>query len=50
VFDIEGVFIVPWAVLFRDLGLVGFLEMFVFLAILVVGLAYVWKKGALEWE
>ncbi len=50
IFDIEAVFVYPWAVLFRDLGLFGFVEMVVFLSILAVGLVYVWKKGALEWE
>lgn len=50
IFDIEAVFIYPWAVLFRDLGLFGFVEMAIFLFILLLGLFYVWKKGALEWE
>ena len=50
VFDIEAVFIYPWAVLFRELGVFGFVEMMVFLSILLLGLFYVWKKGALEWE
>lgn len=50
VFDIETVFMYPWAVVFRQLGMFGFAEMGVFIAILVVGYAYVWKKGALEWE
>lgn len=50
VFDIEAVFLFPWAVNFRALGLFGFVEMMVFIAILGAGLAYVWKKGALEWE
>jgi len=50
IFDVEAVFIFPWAVLFRELGVFGFIEMAVFLTILLVGLAYVWKKGALEWE
>lgn len=50
IFDIEAVFIYPWAVLFRKLGLFGFVEMTVFLFILLLGLFYVWKKGALEWE
>jgi NADH-quinone oxidoreductase subunit A len=50
IFDVEAVFIFPWAVLFRELGVFGFVEMAVFLAVLLVGLAYVWKKGALEWE
>jgi len=49
-FDIESVFIYPWAVLFRKLGMFGFIEMFIFLLILGLGLLYVWKKGALEWE
>lgn len=50
IFDIEAVFIYPWAVLFRKLGLFGFIEMTIFLLILLLGLFYVWKKGALEWE
>jgi len=50
IFDVEAVFIFPWAVLFRELGIFGFVEMGVFLTILLLGLAYVWKKGALEWE
>ena len=49
-FDIETVFLLPWAVVFHQLGLGGLAEMGVFVAILLVGLAYVWKKGALEWE
>jgi NADH-quinone oxidoreductase subunit A len=50
IFDIEAVFLYPWAVLFKKLGVFGFVEMMVFLAILVVGLIYVWRRGALEWE
>ena len=50
IFDIEAVFIFPWAVLFRELGLFGFIEMSLFLFLLILGLVYVWKKGALEWE
>jgi NADH-quinone oxidoreductase subunit A len=50
IFDIEAVFIFPWAVLFRELGLFGFVEMTIFLGILLLGLFYIWKKGALEWE
>ena len=50
IFDIEAVFIYPWAVLFKELGVFGFVEMMVFLTILLLGLFYVWKKGALEWE
>ena len=50
VFDIEAVFIYPWAVRFRSLGWFGLVEMFGFLAVVVVALVYVWRKGALEWE
>ena len=50
VFDIEVVFLYPWAILFRRLGIFGLVEMGIFLFILVVGFIYVWKKGALEWE
>ncbi len=50
VLDIETLFLIPWAVIFRDLGLVGFLEMTVFLFVLGVGLVYAWRKGALEWD
>jgi len=49
-FDLETTFLYPWAVLFRSLGLLGFLEMAVFVGILLVGLVYAWKKGALEWQ
>jgi NADH-quinone oxidoreductase subunit A len=50
VFDIEVVFMYPWAVMFKRLGMFGFVEMGVFILILLVGYIYVWKKGALEWE
>lgn len=50
VFDIETVFLVPWAAIFRQLGLFGYIEMAIFVLILAVGLVYVWKRGALEWE
>ena len=50
IFDIEIVFMFPWAVAFTSLGLVGLVEMVVFIAILVVGFWYAWKKGALEWD
>jgi NADH-quinone oxidoreductase subunit A len=50
VFDVETVFLYPWAVNFKKLGWFGYAEMLVFAITLVVGLAYVWKKGALEWE
>ena len=50
IFDIEIVFLFPWAVVFNKLGILGLVEMGVFIAILVVGFWYVWKKGALEWD
>ncbi len=49
-FDLEATFLYPWAVLFRSLGLFGFIEMIIFVGILMVGLVYAWKKGALEWQ
>ena len=49
-FDLEAAFLYPWAVLFRDLGLFGFIEMAIFVGILLVGLVYAWKKGALDWQ
>ena len=49
-FDLEIAFLFPWAVVLEEIGLFGFLAMVVFLAILVVGFVYEWKKGALEWE
>jgi NADH-quinone oxidoreductase subunit A len=50
VFDLECVFLYPWAIYYKKLGLFGFAEMFIFILILLVCYAYVWKKGALEWE
>jgi NADH-quinone oxidoreductase subunit A len=50
VFDIEIVFMYPWAVKFKELGLFGFVEMLVFILILLVGFLYIWKKGALKWD
>jgi NADH-quinone oxidoreductase subunit A len=50
VFDLETIFLIPWAVVYRDLGAFGFLEGLVFIGVLGVGLLYMWKKGALEWE
>jgi NADH-quinone oxidoreductase subunit A len=50
IFDVEVVFMYPWGVLYRRLGWFGFAEMAVFLFILGVGLLYVWRKGALEWD
>jgi NADH-quinone oxidoreductase subunit A len=49
-FDIEIIFLLPWAVVLRDMKWFGLIEMVVFLAILMVGYVYAWKKGALEWE
>ena len=49
-FDIEVVFFLPWAVVFNQLGLFGLIEMSIFIVVLLVGLVYAWKKGALEWE
>jgi NADH-quinone oxidoreductase subunit A len=49
IFDVESAFLFPWAVVYRSLGLYGFVEMVIFVLILGVGLAYAWKKGALEW-
>jgi len=50
IFDIEAVFLYPLAVAYNHIGLYGFVEMVIFIAILVVGYVYAWKKGALEWE
>jgi NADH-quinone oxidoreductase subunit A len=50
IFDLEIAFLFPWGVVLRNIGMFGFLAMVVFLAILVVGFVYEWKKGALEWE
>jgi NADH-quinone oxidoreductase subunit A len=50
IFDVEVVFMYPWAVLYRRLGWFGLAEMGVFMAILGVALLYVWRKGALEWD
>jgi NADH-quinone oxidoreductase subunit A len=50
VFDVEVVFLYPWAVMFRPLGMFGFIEMAIFVAILTLGFVYVWRKGALQWD
>jgi NADH-quinone oxidoreductase subunit A len=50
VFDIETVFLYPWAVRFSSLGIFAFVEMILFIGILLAGLWYAWKKGALEWK
>lgn len=49
-FDIEAIFLYPWAVVYRQLRLFGFFEMLVFVALVLVGFFYVWKKGALDWS
>jgi len=49
VFDVETIFLFPWAVKFKAFGLFGLAEMMIFLAILIVGYIWIWKKGALEW-
>jgi NADH-quinone oxidoreductase subunit A len=49
-FDMETVFLFPWAVSFKELGMVSFLSMLSFVAVLLLGLVYVWKKGALDWD
>ncbi len=50
IFDVEVVFLFPWATVFEDLGWFAFIEMMVFLTILFVGYAYVWRKGDLDWD
>jgi NADH-quinone oxidoreductase subunit A len=50
IFDVEIVFLFPWALVYKQLGMFAFIEMMVFLAILLVGFAYVWAKGDLEWD
>ncbi len=50
IFDLEIAFLFPWAIVLKDIGTFGFVAMSMFLAILVVGFIYEWKKGALEWE
>ncbi|MBI2171992.1 MAG: NADH-quinone oxidoreductase subunit A [Chloroflexi bacterium] len=50
VFDVETVFLYPWAIRFQHLGLFAFVEMLIFVLILLIGLAYAWRKRALEWE
>ena len=50
IFDVETVFLYPWAVAFHSLGLLAFVEALIFIAMLVIGLVYAWRKGALEWS
>ncbi len=49
-FDVEAAFLFPWAVVFRELGMFGFLEMLLYILILAAGYIYLWKKGALDWN
>ena len=50
VFDVESLFLFPWAVVFREYGPIAFVDMLVFIAVLFLGLIYTWKRGALRWE
>ena len=50
IFDVEVLFVMPWAVVFRELGMTAYYSMVIFIGILGVGLIYAWKKGALEWQ
>jgi NADH-quinone oxidoreductase subunit A len=50
VFDIEAIFLFPWAVLFTELGWAGYVEMAIFVFTVVIGLVYVWKKGVIDWN
>lgn len=49
-FDVEAIFLYPWALVFRDLKMFGFVEMLLFISIVLVGYIYLWKKGALDWH
>jgi NADH:ubiquinone oxidoreductase subunit 3 (subunit A) len=49
VFDVEAAFLYPWAVVFREVGLVGLIEAFIFVMVVLVALVYAWRKGVLEW-
>ena len=49
-FDIETIFLIPWAVIYRNLGAYGVLEMLVFMTFLFLGFVYAWKRGGLDWE
>lgn len=50
IFDVEAIYLFPWAVKFQSLGLFAFVEMTIFISILIIGLWYAWKEGALEWD
>ncbi len=49
-FDIEAIFLYPWAVVYRDLKMFGFIEMLIFVVLILSGFFYIWKKGALDWS
>jgi NADH-quinone oxidoreductase subunit A len=49
-FDIEAIFLYPWAVVYRDLKMFGFVEMLIFVVLILAGFFYIWKKGALDWS
>ena len=49
IFDVEVVFLFPWAVVFKEIGILAFIEVMIFLGILIVGFVYVWRKGDLDW-
>ncbi|MGE0474511.1 MAG: NADH-quinone oxidoreductase subunit A [Nitrospirales bacterium] len=50
IFDIEVIFLYPWAITFQQLGIIGFIEMMIFIGLFVVAYVYAWRKGALEWD
>ncbi len=50
IFDIEVIFLYPWAITFKQLGIIGFIEMMIFIGLFVVAYVYAWQKGALEWD
>lgn len=50
IFDIEVIFLYPWAITFQQLGMIGFIEMMIFIGLFVVAYVYAWRKGALEWD
>lgn len=50
IFDIEVIFLYPWAITFKQLGIIGFIEMMIFIGLFVVAYVYAWRKGALEWD
>ncbi len=50
IFDVETLYLFPWAVVLKEIGLFGYIEMFIFIFLLLIGLIYAWVKGALEWE